>query len=151
MKINLKFFVMLFLMIFLMSENVANAEPTKIAVVDIQKVVSNSKQVKILKDEQYKKATELEKWLDVARKDIEKQSTDENKQKLIKKYDAELARKKDLNTKDYTKKLNDIDASVSKVIVDYAKSKSYDLVLVKSNVLFGGIDVTQEIIKLVKW
>ena len=150
MKINLKFFVMLFLMIFLMSENVANAEPTKIAVVDIQKVVSNSKQVKILKDEQYKKATELEKWLDVARKDIEKQSTDENKQKLIKKYDAELARKKDLNTKDYTKKLNDIDASVSKVIVDYAKSKSYDLVLVKSNVLFGGIDVTQEIIKLVK-
>lgn len=150
MKINLKFIVMLFLMIFLMSENVANAEPTKIAVVDIQKVVSNSKQVKILKDEQYKKATELEKWLDVARKDIEKQSTDENKQKLIKKYDTELARKKDLNTKDYTKKLNDIDASVSKIIVDYAKSKSYDLVLVKSNVLFGGIDITQEIIKLVK-
>lgn len=150
MKINLKFIVMLFLMIFLMSENVANAEPTKIAVVDIQKVVSNSKQVKILKDEQYKKATELEKWLDVARKDIKKQSTDENKQKLIKKYDTELARKKDLNTKDYTKKLNDIDASVSKIIVDYAKSKSYDLVLVKSNVLFGGIDITQEIIKLVK-
>lgn len=150
MKINLKFIVMLVLMIFLMSENLANAEPTKIVVVDIQKVVSNSKQVKVLKDEQYKKAAELEKWLDVARKDIEKQSTDENKQKLIKKYDTELARKKDLNTKDYTKKLNDIDANVSKIIVDYAKSKSYDLVLVKSNVLFGGIDITQEIIKLVK-
>lgn len=150
MKINFKFFTMIFLMIFLMSENIANAEPSKIAVVDIQKVVSNSKQVKILKDEQYKKATELEKWLDVARKDIEKQSTEENKQKLIKKYDTELARKKDVNSKEYAKKLSDIDSSVSKIIIDYAKSKSYDLVLVKSNVLFGGIDITQEIIKQVK-
>lgn len=150
MKINLKILVMAFLMIFLMSENVANADTTKIAVVDLQKVVSSSKQVKVLKDEQYKKATELEKWLDVAKKDIEKQSTDENKQKLIKKYDSELAKKRDANTKEYTRKLNEIDASVSQVITNYAKSKSYDMVLAKSNVLFGGIDITSEIIKLVK-
>ncbi len=150
MKINLKILVMAFLMIFLMSENVANADTTKIAVVDLQKVVASSKQVKVLKDEQYKKATELEKWLDVAKKDIEKQSTDENKQKLIKKYDSELAKKRDANTKEYTRKLNEIDASVSQVITNYAKSKSYDMVLAKSNVLFGGIDITSEIIKLVK-
>ena len=150
MKINLKILVMAFLMIFLMSENVANADTTKIAVVDLQKVVSSSKQVKVLKDEQYKKATDLEKWLDVAKKDIEKQSTDENKQKLIKKYDSELAKKREANTKEYTRKLNEIDASVSQVITTYAKSKSYDMVLAKSNVLFGGIDITNEIIKLVK-
>ena len=69
---------------------------------------------------------------------------------MIKKYDVELAKKREANTKDYTKKLNEIDANVSQVITNYAKSKSYDMVLAKSNVLFGGIDITTEIIKLVK-
>lgn len=133
-----------------MSVNTASADVDKIAVVDLQKVVSSSSQVKVLKDEQYKKATELEKWLQIAKKDIEKQSTAENKQKLIKKYDAELARKREMNTKEYNKKLGEIDESVSRTIATFAKSKNYDLVLAKSNVLFGGIDITNEIMKLVK-
>lgn len=150
MKFDLRKFVVGVFVMSVMSVNTANADVDKIAVVDLQKVVSSSSQVKVLKDEQYKKATELEKWLQIAKKDIEKQSTQENKQKLIKKYDAELARKREMNTKEYNKKLGEIDESVSRTIVTFAKSKNYDLVLAKSNVLFGGIDITNEIMKLVK-
>lgn len=150
MKSGLRKIVVGVFVMSVMSVNTASADVDKIAVVDLQKVVSSSSQVKVLKDEQYKKATELEKWLQIAKKDIEKQSTAENKQKLIKKYDAELARKREMNTKEYNKKLGEIDESVSRTIATFAKSKNYDLVLAKSNVLFGGIDITNEIMKLVK-
>lgn len=150
MKFDLRKIVVGVFVMSVMNVNTASADVDKIAVVDLQKVVSSSSQVKVLKDEQYKKATELEKWLQIAKKDIEKQSTPENKQKLIKKYDAELARKREMNTKEYNKKLGEIDESVSRTIATFAKSKNYDLVLAKSNVLFGGVDITNEIMKLVK-
>ena len=80
-----------------------------IAVVDVRKVVSNSKQVQALKSEQDKKNQELRKWLNTVRADIAKQSTDESKQKLAKKYDGELAKKKEVIQKDYAKKLAEIE------------------------------------------
>lgn len=151
MKLNLKWLVAGVVMTTLATINASCAADTnKIAVVDLQKVVSSSKQVKVLKDEQYKKVTDLEKWLEVAQADIKKQSSEENKQKLIKKYDAELAKKREANTQEYNKKLSEIDASVSQTITNYAKSKGYDMVIAKSNVLFGGIDITNEIMKIVK-
>ena len=148
MKFKRLFSLVFFIMFLTMG--VASADTTKIAVVDVQKVVASSKQVKTLKDEQYKKATELEKWLKVVKNDISKQSSEENKQKLIKKYDLELAKKREVISKDYNKKLNEIDLSVSQTIVNYAKSKGYDIVLAKNTVLFGGIDITNEILKVVK-
>lgn len=148
MKFKRLFSLVFFIMFLTMG--VASADTTKIAVVDVQKVVASSKQVKTLKDEQYKKATELEKWLEVVKNDISKQSSEENKQKLIKKYDLELAKKREVISKDYNKKLNEIDLSVSQTIVNYAKSKGYDIVLAKNTVLFGGIDITNEILKVVK-
>lgn len=150
MKSSLRKIVVSVFVMSVMSVNTASADIDKIAVVDLQKVVSSSTQVKSLKEEQYKKATELEKWLQTVKKDIEKQSTPENKQKLIKKYDAELTRKREMNTNEYNKKLGEIDENVSRTIATFAKSKNYDLVLAKSNVLFGGIDITNEIMKLVK-
>jgi len=103
-----------------------------------------------LKDEQTKKAQELQKWLEVVRADIAKQSTKEGKDKLTKKYDAELAKKKEANTQEYTKKLAEIDASITSTIVNQAKAKGYNLVLTKSTVLYGGDDITAEIKKVVK-
>ena len=121
-----------------------------IAVVDVRKVVSNSKQVQALKSEQDKKNQELKKWLDTVRADIAKQSTDANKQKLAKKYDAELAKKKEVIQKDYAKKLAEIDKSITATISDYAKSKGYTIVISKTDVIYGGIDITSDVSKLVK-
>jgi len=121
-----------------------------IAVVDVRKVVSNSKQVQALKSEQDKKNQELRKWLDTVRADIAKQSTDANKQKLAKKYDGELTKRKETIQKDYAKKLAEIDASITATISDYAKSKGYTIVISKTDVIYGGIDITSEVSKLVK-
>jgi len=130
--------------------NVASAEGGKVAVVDVQKIVSESKQVKALKDEQIKKAEELNKWVEKARADVNKQTTDAAKEKLLKKYDDEFAKKREANANDYAKKLTAIDNSISATIAAQAKAKGYDIVIAKSTVLYGGDDITADVAKAVK-
>ena len=133
--------------------NVAMAEEAvgpKYAVVDVQKVVANSKQVKALKNEQEKQAKELAKWIETAKADVEKQKTDEARERVAKKYDTQLAKKREVNAETYAKKLTAIDDSISAVIEKQAKEKGYDMVFSKSTVLYGGDDLTDMIIKVVK-
>ena len=65
---------------FAMSDIPANY---KVAVVDVNAVVSKSAQVQALKKEQQAKLQELQKWLETVRADVQKQSTKEGKEKLI--------------------------------------------------------------------
>ncbi len=124
---------------------------TKVAVVDIQAVVNKSAQVQALKKEQQIKMQELEKWLQTVRADVEKQQTKEGKEKLIKKYDSEFAKKKEVIAKNYQTKLMAIDKSITETIVNNAKTNGYDLVLSKQGaVLYGGIDITKDLMKSVK-
>jgi len=129
--------------------NAAMAD-TNIAVVDVQAVVSKSAQVQALKKEQQTKMQELEKWLKTVRADVEKQQTQEGKEKLVKKYDAEFAKKKEAIAKNYQTKLQAIDKSITETIANQAKLKGYDMVITKGTVLYGGDDITADIMKVVK-
>lgn len=124
--------------------------PSKIAVVDVNRVVSNSSQVMALKKEQNLKNEELQKWLNTARADVEKQKTQEGKEKLAKKYDSDFQKKQQAIQKNYTDKLQSIDKDISGVIAKTAKDKGYDVVLAKGVVLYGGDDITNTISKLIK-
>ena len=124
--------------------------PSKIAVVDVNRVVSNSSQVMALKKEQNLKNEELQKWLTTAKADVEKQKTQEGKEKLIKKYDSAFRENQQSIQKDYTDKLQSIDKDISGVIAKTAKDKGYDVVLAKGVVLYGGEDITNTISKLIK-
>ena len=130
--------------------NTAMAD-TKIAVVDIQAVVNKSAQVQALKKEQQTKMQDLEKWLITARADVEKQKTQEGKEKLLKKYNTDFEKKKADIAKNYQNKLQAIDKSITETIVNEAKTKGYDLVLSKQGaVLYGGLDITGDLMKVVK-
>jgi len=124
--------------------------PSKIAVVDVNKVVGQSPSVMALRKEQNLKTEELQKWIKTAQADVTKQSTEEGKKKLAKKYDEELTKKQNAIQKTYTEKLQVIDKSISKVIADEAKVKGYDIVLAKGVVLYGGDDITSAVAKIVK-
>ncbi len=124
--------------------------PSKIAVVDINAVVSQSSQVMALKKEQTLKVEELQKWLQVVRSDVEKQKNQEGKDKLTKKYDAEFVKKQQALQKDYTEKLQKIDKDITEVIAKEANTQGYDVVLAKNVVLYGGDNITGKIAKLVK-
>lgn len=72
------------------------------------------------------------------------------KEKLIKKYDAEFAKKQDAIRAEYAAKISKIEKEISGVIEKEAKAKGYDLILSNSVVLYGGNDITKEIAKKIK-
>ncbi len=122
----------------------------KIAVIDVGAVVAKSEQVKVLKKEQQAKIQDLEKWLKTAKADVEKQNTQEGKEKLLKKYNADFAKKKEAIAKDYQTRLQAVDKSITDTISATAKSKGYDMVISKGVVVFGGDDITADVQKVVK-
>lgn len=122
----------------------------RVAVVDVQAVVAKSAQVQSLKKEQQAKMQDLEKWLQNAKADVEKQQTKEGKEKLLKKYQTEFAKKKEAIATNYQKKLKAVDKSISDTIATQAKLKGYDIVISKGVVIFGGDDITADVQKVVK-
>lgn len=122
----------------------------KVAVIDVQKVVNKSAQVQALKKESEAKAKELKQFIKKANDDIKAQTDEKKKQELVKKYEKELAAKREANGKAYKTKLEAIDKTISATITNYAKSNGYDLVIVKGAVLYGGEDITEAVSKVVK-
>lgn len=121
-----------------------------IAVVDVQKVVSESSQVKSLKEEQKAKSQEIISFVENARKEVAKE-TDKTKQKALEdKYNTQLNDMKKSIDSNYKKKLNNIDDNITKAIQKTAQNQGYNIVLAKTIVLYGGTDITQEIEKAVK-
>lgn len=137
------------LMALILGSGIATAEQ-KIAVVDVQAVVSKSAQVQALKKEQQAKMQDLEKWLKTAQTDVEKQQTKEGKEKLLKKYNAEFAKKKEAIAKDYAARLQAVDKSITETISTTAKTKGYNMVISKGVVVYGGDDITADVQKVVK-
>ncbi len=137
------------LMALILGSGIAIAEQ-RIAVVDVQAVVSKSAQVQALKKEQQAKMQDLEKWLKTAQTDVEKQQTKEGKEKLLKKYNAEFAKKKEAIAKDYAARLQAVDKSITETISTTAKAKGYNMVISKGVVVFGGDDITADVQKSVK-
>lgn len=122
----------------------------KVAIVDVQKVVASSAQVKALKEEQKKKGEELAKFIESAKATLDKETDAKKRQALEDKYNKEFKSKRSEIAKNYEKKLLEIDKNISTVIDKSAKDNGYDLVLAKGAVLSGGTDITNEIAKAVK-
>lgn len=124
--------------------------PNNIAVVDVQKVVASSAQVKALKADREAKLKDLAAFVNTARANVSKEKDAAKKKALEDKYNKELNTKRNAIQKDYTTKLANIDKSISAVIAQKAKAANYSMVLAKGVVLYGGQDITAEILKSVK-
>lgn len=135
----------------LLTTNFASAKDSakfSVAVIDTQRIIENSPQISALKTEQKNKMTDLVTFIEKAKADVAKQTDATKKKSLEESYNRELnLRKADID-KEYVKKLTEFDKNVKDIIK--SKAANYDLVLVKSSVLNGGTDITNEIIKELK-
>ena len=122
----------------------------KVAVVDVQKVVASSNQVKALTKDKTTQREELAKLVKTASEAINKEKDATKKKALETKYNKEFKSKQETITKNYEKKLLEIDKNISALIDSKAKANGYNLVLAKGVVLSGGTDITDEISKQVK-
>ncbi len=141
---------LLFMAAALVLSTVSAFAEDKIAVVDLQQIVSNSSQVKALKQEHNRKVSELDKILVNARGEIANE-TDQAKVLLLEdKYMKEFASKKEALERDYNNRLSAIEKNIKNEITKKAQKDGYDYIFAKSVVLFGGKDITGELVNNIK-
>ena len=133
----------------LMFSQVSFAE-CNIAVVDLQKVVDNSAQVKTLKNEHTAKIKELNGIITKAQEEIAKQTDTKKIVEIQDKYTNQFNNKKSEIDKIYSSKLANIETQIKSEIEKKSKADGYDFVFAKSVALYGGKDITSEISGMVK-
>lgn len=122
----------------------------KVAVIDLQKVAANASQVKKIAEDRKAKLNELAAFFDKAKTEVTAEKDATKKKDLEDKYNKELNDRKTLIEKDYAASLKSYDKNITTVISKIAKEKNCNLVLYKGVVLFGGDDITNDVISAVK-
>ena len=122
----------------------------KTAVVDVAAAVGKSSEVQALKIDVAAKKQELTQWLQKVQSEVKSEKNKGKKEALLKQYDAEFAQKREVIAKEYNEKLQAIDKSINDIIVKTARQNGYKIVIPKSVVLYGGKDITEEVLKAVK-
>ncbi len=122
----------------------------KIAYVDMQEVLKNSKEYNDITKERKAKIDELAKFVNAAKEEIKKQSTEEKQIELEKKYNKELQNRKEKIEKEFSIKIATLEKNINDAITSAAKAQGYSIVLSKNVVFFGGKDITDTVKKAVK-
>ena len=133
----------------LLFSQVSFAADTNIAVVDLQKVVDNSSQVKALKKEHSAKIAELNQIISKAQAEIAKETDAKKIVEIQDKYTNQFNTKKSEIDKMYSGKLASIESKIKTEISNKAKADGYDFVFAKSVALYGGKDITNDISTMV--
>ena len=123
---------------------------SKIAVVDVQALVSQTPSVLALREERQNQIAGLQQWVNGANAEIN-QLTDQNaKAALFQKYQLEFNQRQQMLQTEYAQKVQSIDAELSKLIADVAKQEKLEYVFAKGIVVFGGTDITSKVAELLK-
>ena len=150
-KLNLVLLVALAFGIGYSLNNIAISDTNpKIAVVDTARILSNSAEVKTLKNEQQSKMKEMQTTLEKAQEEISKEQDPQKAEKLQEKYREQINQQKISLDTNYNKKINEIDTKIRSAISEKAKTMNYTVVLPKEIVFWGGDDITAEIEKTIK-
>lgn len=121
-----------------------------IAIVDLSKIVENSAQVRQLKQEHSKKIADLDKILVNARGEISNEKDPAKVLLLEDKYMKEFNSKREVLEKDYNGKISVIEKNIKDEITKKAQKDGYKYVFAKSVVLYGGKDITSELLNSIK-
>lgn len=131
--------------------NIAVSNPEyRIAIVDTQKIANNSSDIKALKAEQTKQIEKIINTIDKARFEISEEKNLIKAAQLEEKYQKEIQNQKIALKTAYDSKLTAIDNKIKTAVVEKARSMNYNIVLSKDNVLFGGDDITEDVLKIIE-
>ena len=125
--------------------NYANADV--VGVVDFDKVIDNYTKVKRLSDEMSDRYTELQRYTLDKEREYKKLTTPLERKNFEEATGRELARKQDAYLKLKEKKEAEIDAAIKAAVKQVAMENKIDTVVEKSVVFFGGVDITDKVVK----
>lgn len=119
-------------------------------VIDLQRVVAVSKDVTDLRTNREAQIVALQKMADEANAKIDEIKKDDEKKAATEKYLAEIQAKKAEFDNAYNASLQASDEKIQNVINSVAEKKDLTIVLNKSSVVSGGVDITEAVVDLVK-
>lgn len=119
-----------------------------VAIIDLPAIGSQAKELQALQEEQQTKSLELQQWLIKAQDEIKKQPNEQKKKELSKKFEEELNQKQTTLQNEYNQKLQALDTRIRQLIAEEAQSKGYNAVMVKGAVMYGGDDITTQILEI---
>ena len=128
----------------------SDVSSAKIAYVDVNKLIAASKVIQSAQTAREKDTADMLKWYDKASIEIQKQDTKEKKEALVKKYEAQLTQKKNSIKKAYADVLNKADKQMEEAITKKANELGYSLVFKRDSLIVGGVDITSQVLPLVK-
>ena len=88
-------------------------------------------------------------WLQNAQKEVNAEQDKERQQSLLKKYNAEFALKRGDIATQYQQELKTVSDSITQTVAAEAEKKGYSMVIAKNIVVYGGVDITEDIAKIV--
>jgi len=121
-------------------------EGFKMATVNVQEIVAASPQVAALKAEEAIKIQELQIFVQQAQKEAAEEKNESKKKEIVSKYEREILLKKNEIEKDYANKLKAIDKDITAIIGRVAEKNGMNAVIAKTNVIYGGTDITKEVV-----
>jgi Skp family chaperone for outer membrane proteins len=122
----------------------------KIAIVDVQEIALKYSKVSALQKSQQTKVLELQKMVDSARNEIVKEKDATKRKQLEEKYNQQILAKKKVMDDEYKKQLVAIDNDIILVVGNLAKANKYDYVFAKNAVLYGGKNITADVLNNLK-
>lgn len=123
----------------------ANAEV--VGVVDFDKVVDNYSRVKTVTDEVSDKYAEIQRYSLDKEREYKKLSTPLERKNFEEATARELSKRQEAYLKLKEKKEAEIDLAIKNAIKQVAITNKIDTVVEKSVVFFGGIDLTDKVVK----
>ena len=119
----------------------------KVAVVDITKVMEQSKDIKNLKSSQDKQLQELQTLISKAQNEIANTQDEQKAIQLQANYSKEIETKRNAIDEEYSKKIVQITSNIKNLVATQAKKADYNLVLPTGMVISGGEDITNNVLK----
>ena len=123
----------------------ANAEV--VGVVDFDKVIDNYSKVKALSDEISDKYTELQRYTLDKEREYKKLTTPLERKNFQDATARELTRRQEAYLKLKDKKEAEIDLAIRSAVKQVAIESKVDTVVDKSVVFFGGVDLTDKVVR----
>lgn len=128
--------------------------PYKIAYIDSARILEEYSEAKKLLVEIAEAEKQLNQKIIAKRQEIEKakaqKKTETEIQMMAEKIRLELEPEAKKIEEDSARKSKIIEDKVDQIIKDYAAKNKYDIVMIKEAVLNGGVDITNDILKLLK-
>ena len=111
-------------------------KPSTIGIVDMQKVMSDNAKIKEMQEQLNKKAQELTAGLEKERASLKPEEFQQKEQLA---YAEFMQLKQEFEAK--------IQAQIQKALEEIAKEKKLGAVIYKNGLAWGGVDVTEEVLK----